>query len=170
MVRSNPEALIQSQKVKGTIKSVTIPSFQNMKLLSFSDEGANTFSASWQGEEVVIKKCDIWKRPLITEELEHEARIYKVLSPLQGKWIPIMKIAGILNGIDMVLVTKHWGHSICNMHLSSSDCDEIRAALSKIHQLGILHGDIRTENILFRQDGNVRCFSIIDFGFSKFTS
>ncbi|KAF9209733.1 hypothetical protein BGZ49_001803 [Haplosporangium sp. Z 27] len=160
----------QFRKSQHQPEAVTVPSFVNMELIApYSSERASTYSVCWRGEEVVVKKCDIWKRPHIMEELEHEARIYEVLK-LQGKWIPMMKIAGVSNRIDMVLVTEYWGYNIRNVHLRPSGYEKIRTALSKIHQLGVLHGDKSPGNILIRRDGPVTCFSIIDLGFSKLTS
>ncbi|KAF9419549.1 hypothetical protein BGZ76_004228, partial [Entomortierella beljakovae] len=149
---------------------VTVPSFENMNLIRFTDNGADTYSASWQGEEVVVKKCDIWKRPLIMEELEHEASIYETLIALQGTYIPRMKLAGISNGLDMVLVTENCGTSIHNIQPSHSDCEKIRKALSEIHKLGVLHGDIRPENFLMKEVGHATRVFVIDFGLSNLIS
>ncbi|KAF9085044.1 hypothetical protein BGX27_003555 [Mortierella sp. AM989] len=151
---------------KSQTEIMTVPSFENMKLIRFIGDGADTYSARWQGEEVVVKKYDVWKRPLIMEELEHEASIYDMLITLQGTYIPRMKLAGISDGLDMVLVTEDCGTNIRNIQPSHSDCEKIRKALSEIHKSGVLHGDVRPENILIKEVGHVTGVFIIDFGLS----
>ncbi|KAF9986898.1 hypothetical protein BGZ65_005772 [Modicella reniformis] len=47
--------------------------------------------------------------------------------------------AGVANGMEMILVTDFVGTSIIQEHLDSSDRAKIRTALSKIHELGVLH-------------------------------
>jgi hypothetical protein len=50
-----------------------------MKLIAH-DEGAATFRATWQGEDVVVKKCDVWKDhwidEAVMEEIEHETELH----------------------------------------------------------------------------------------------
>jgi serine/threonine protein kinase len=48
-------------------------------------------------------------------------------------------------------------------------CIIILLALLALLLLGVLHGDVRPENILVQQINKNRQFSIIDFGFSKIT-
>lgn len=147
---------------------ITIPAFENMELIS-QGEGARTFRASWKNVDVVVKKGDLWNQRLIVHELEHEERVYRALKKLQGHYIPQMKVAGILNGMEMILVTEFVGTDLCEEQLNSSDRDKIRAALSAIHRLGVLHGDIRPHNIVANRDGQNSQFFFIDFGLSKFT-
>ncbi|KAG0365998.1 hypothetical protein BGZ54_005962, partial [Gamsiella multidivaricata] len=88
---------------------------------------------------------------------------------LQGQWIPKLKAAGIAYGMEMVLATEFMGTDLCDEHLDSSDRDKVRAALSAIHRLGVLHGDIRPYNIVVRRDGENSQFFFIDFGRLEFT-
>ncbi|KAF9105127.1 hypothetical protein BGX30_008978, partial [Mortierella sp. GBA39] len=134
------------------------------------DEGAQTYRASWQGCDVVVKKCDIWNQRQVVEELKHEATVYQHLEELQGYAIPRLKIAGVSNGLEMVLVTDFRGHDISQERLEDSDKETIRKALSAIHRLGVLHGDIRPQNILMERDGPIKRFVLIDFGRSEFTT
>lgn len=138
-----------------------------MELIAWDGERTRVYRALWQGEDVVLKKGDVWNEPLAVEELEHETKMYRILRELQGKWIPRVKMAGILNGIEFVLATEFMGTDICNERLDRRDCMQIRTALSAIHNLGVLHGDIRPQNILVRRDGQKPQFAIIDFGLSK---
>lgn len=147
----------------------TAPSFRDMKWITQGNNSA-TFLAWWKGEQVVVKKCDVWRDTEGAEELEHEVKMYTALKSLQGRWIPRLEIEGVADGIDMVLVTEYVGRTICNEPLSESDCDQIRTAFAEIHALGIMHGDIRTQNIVVGQSNGQRRFWVIDFGMAKATS
>ncbi|KAI1292366.1 hypothetical protein EDD11_008793 [Mortierella claussenii] len=149
-------------------ESITIPAFKNMELIS-QGEGARTFRASWENVDVMVKKADLWNQRLIVHELEREEKVYQTLKKLQGRYIPRMKVAGILNDMEMILVTEFVGTDLCEQQLNRSDRDKIRAALSAVHRLGVLHGDIRPQNIVANRDGQNSQFFIIDFGLSKFT-
>jgi tRNA A-37 threonylcarbamoyl transferase component Bud32 len=142
--------------------------FQNMKLLS-CDEGAATFRAVWEGEDVIVKKCDIWKQPEVADEILHEAYVYSSLKEIQGRFIPTMMLEGVSDGIEMVLVTNYAGANIAHRILTTADCDKIREAIVAVHNLGVVHGDIRPQNIVAQEiEGNVR-FTVIDFGLSRWT-
>ena len=147
---------------------ITIPAFENMELIS-QGEGARTFRASWKNMDVAVKKADLWKQRVIVHDLEHEEEVYLALKTLQGHCIPRMKAAGIADGMEMILVTEFMGIDLSKEHLDASDRVKIRAALSAIHRLGVLHGDIRPQNIVVNRDGQNPQFYFIDFGFSKFT-
>ncbi|KAF9912976.1 hypothetical protein EC991_007590 [Linnemannia zychae] len=142
----------------------------NLEFISYSEEGAQICGASWQGSNVIVKKCDIWNLGMVVEELKHEVRAYQVLQKLQWNQIPILKLAGIVDGMEMVLVTEFVGTNIRQEQLSRSDKIKIRDAFSAIHSLGVLHGDIRLQNILVQSDGRVRRFTSIDFGLPQFTT
>ncbi|KAF9345759.1 hypothetical protein BGX34_004507 [Mortierella sp. NVP85] len=149
-------------------KAVQTAQFQNMTLLS-CDEGAATFRAKWEGNDVVVKKCDLYKQPEVAQEILREAYIYSSLKELQGRYIPTVMLEGISDGIEMVLVTNYAGTNIANRVLTRKDCDEIREAFMAIHNLGIVHNDVRPENIVAHEIENTIRFLILDFGSSKWT-
>ncbi|KAG0357033.1 hypothetical protein BG005_003994 [Podila minutissima] len=148
---------------------VVLPAFDSMELISY-DERAQTYKASWQGVKVVVKKCDIWNQGPVVEELKHEARVYQVLQTLQGRYIPELRIAGVADGMEMMLVTNFVGSDISHERLDDSDQEKIRAALSAIHDLGVVHGDIRPQNVLVQHDGPNARFYLVDFGLSRITA
>ncbi|KAF8937945.1 hypothetical protein BGZ58_001876 [Dissophora ornata] len=137
---------------------VVVPTFDSMELISHG-EHAQTYKASWQGCGVVVKKCDIWNERPVMEELKHEAEIYHTLRNLQGQCIPKLKIAGIADGMEMILVTNY-------ERLEESGQEKTRAALSAIHDLGVVHGDILPQNIVVQRDGPNAQFYFVDFGSS----
>jgi len=142
--------------------------FQNMKLLS-CDEGAATFRAVWKGEDVVVKKCDLWKQPEVANEILHEAYVYSSLEEIQGRYISTMMLEGVSDGIEMLLVTNYAGANIANRILSTADCDKIKEAIVAIHNLGVVHGDVRSHNIVAHEIDNTVRFLVLDFGRSKWS-
>ncbi|KAG0258894.1 hypothetical protein DFQ27_004402 [Actinomortierella ambigua] len=148
------------------LERLTIPAFKNLKPITYG-EGARTFHATWMNEEVVVKKADVWNQHFIVSELEHEVAVYEALRTLQGRYVPKLKLAGVVDGMEMVLVTELVGTDLHGGQLNASDRDMIREALSAIHDLGVLHGDIRLENITRRREGHTLAFFFIDFGHSQ---
>ncbi|KAF9323717.1 hypothetical protein BGZ91_003408 [Linnemannia elongata] len=154
----------------GNVSRATLVRLDNLELISGDDESAQTYRASWKESDVVLKKCDIWNQHPVVEELEHEARVYQVLQKLQGYIIPKLRLSGVSDGMEMILVTDFIGVDISHERLDCSDKKKIREALSAIHSFGVLHADIRPQNILVKRDGPVRRFFFIDFGLSQFTT
>ncbi|KAF9901145.1 hypothetical protein EC991_006460 [Linnemannia zychae] len=166
----NKEPRTRSETRGKGVTQLTLPAFEKLELIVYNDEGAQTYKALWQGCNVVVKKCDIWNQRPIVEELKHEVTVYQHLEALQGSVIPKLIAAGISNGLEAVLVTDFRGRDISHEHLEDSDKEKIRKALSSIHRLGVLHGDIRPQNILVEHEGAIKRFVFIDFGRSEFTT
>ncbi|KAG0253177.1 hypothetical protein DFQ27_007628 [Actinomortierella ambigua] len=152
-----------------TVDRVALPDFEGMELISYN-ERARTYKALWQGRAVVLKKCDIWNEDSVAEELKNEARIYKKLQTLQGRYIPKLLLAGVADGVEMVLVTESVGTDVSQELLDDSALVKIREAMAAIHELGVVHGDIRLENIVMQDHGPNAKFYFVDFGFSDFTA
>lgn len=110
---------------------------------------------------VALKFADIWKHPEMLDELRNEAMIYGVLSLLQGIGIPRLKLVGHCQGLYCIGLTVH-GQSPSS--LNPTQKQEVVDTIDKIHALGVLHGDIRRENILVDEYGKVW---VIDFGFAR---
>lgn len=70
----------------------------------------------------------------------------------------------------MVLVTDFVGCDISWVRLDDSDRRKIQAALSTIHDLGVVHGDLRPQNILVQRDGSTSSFYFVNFGLSRITT
>ncbi|KAF9378893.1 hypothetical protein CPC16_011072 [Podila verticillata] len=171
-IRVSVSSLFGSRRTQSNSKETTrviLPAFDSMDLISH-DEHAQTYKASWKGHDVVVKKCDIWNQGPVVEELKHEARVYQVLRTLQGRYIPELRIAGVADGMEMMLVTDFVGTDVSQEHLDDSDQEKIKAALSAIHDLGVIHSDIRPQNILVQHDGQNARFYFVDFGLSRITA
>ncbi|KAG0275633.1 hypothetical protein BGZ96_003720 [Linnemannia gamsii] len=69
----------------------------------------------------------------------------------------------------MVLVTDFVGTEVSQELLDDTAQRKIRGAMSAIHKLGVVHGDIRLQNIIMQDHGPGAKFYFVDFGFSRFT-
>ncbi|KAF9993378.1 hypothetical protein BGZ65_011101, partial [Modicella reniformis] len=66
------------------------------------------------------------------KELEHEAKVYEALEQLQEHWILVVRVAGVANVMEMILVTNIMGTNIVQENLDCCERAKIRTALSKI--------------------------------------
>jgi serine/threonine protein kinase len=76
-----------------------------------------------------------------------------------------------------ILQTPQWVYTY-SLSETADEVDFIRSVvtihyligLGHLHTLGIMHRDIKFENILFEEEGNLESLKIVDFGFSTFVS
>ncbi|KAG0261429.1 hypothetical protein DFQ27_002952 [Actinomortierella ambigua] len=103
-------------------------------------------------------------------ELEHEARVYQKLKPLQGRYIPKLLLAGVADGMQMALVTDFVGTDVRQEFLDAVARRRIRKALFAIHKLGVAHGNIELQNIVMRNHGpGAKSYMIVNFEDAEFT-
>jgi serine/threonine protein kinase len=92
-------------------------------------------------------------------------QIYHLLSDLQGKCIPKLVLHGYWEG-GMYCI----GFSLCGTvpeELSETQKQSVLSSIDAIHDRGVLHNDIKKENILVDENGRVY---LIDFGFATLNS
>ncbi|RGB25224.1 kinase-like domain-containing protein, partial [Rhizophagus diaphanus] len=96
---------------------------------------------------------DLSKAPsYVLEEMQKEVEIYKDLANIQGKYIPKLVCYGYYGG----------GMSfVIGMTIQKTRAIK---GLEAIHKHGILHNDIREENILINDNGVI---FLIDFGMAS---
>lgn len=134
---------------------------------------------------VVVKvqgsvQAEILKRSV--GNVEHEASVYERLKVLQGDLIPKVVYAGPL-GFSFAadapplpqfgLITEFAGRSLREVLDSCASqrkrCDELlaraKATLKVLHELSLLHGDVRLDNFLVSSADRVQ---VIDFEQSSF--
>ncbi|KAK7937563.1 uncharacterized protein PG986_014431 [Apiospora aurea] len=114
--------------------------------------------------------------PAFIEDLEHEAKVYQALQPLQGRVTPIF-----LGAIDLRTISRTYyydfrvrvqymmflswgGNSLDSVRTAGDDGDLSRQlihAVRALHTCGVAHKDLRSPNVLINQEtGQIR---ICDF-------
>ena len=142
-------------------------SFSILSVLGTGHSGT-VFKAILHGEVVALKICDLWQHPEYTKELLNEVKMYHALRELQGQCIPKFKGAGYTAGGLFAIATDIVGSPVEDMKsLNNQERLLIQTALSSIHRHGIVHNDIREDNILIKRYGSQFHASFIDFAFSK---
>lgn len=125
------------------------------------------FKAVLRGEKVAFKLCDLWQYPKYEKEMLTEVKTYMSLEKLQGRTIPKLKGAGYTTGGFFAIATEIAGSPIEVEELSDQERNDIVKALSDIHNHGVLHKDIRPENILIERHRDGFKVMFIDFAFSE---
>lgn len=111
-----------------------------------------------------FKTVDISKKNGLAAEMDAEVNIYRHLDHLQGTVIPKFHGYVDFNGLFRALVLEDCGDEISKEDLEEYKA-ELRSHLEKIHEAGILHGDIET-----RKSKKSVQLRIIDFSHSKYMS
>ena len=132
-------------------------------IIARSQAGAVATGQFMDVDNVVFKTIDVSKKEGGLDQFNHEVSIYRELEELQGDVIPRLIAYGNLGGLLQVIVLENVGKSITREQAEQKH-DEINTALQRIHENGILHGDLRLPNILIDKENKVR---IIDFGMSS---
>jgi tRNA A-37 threonylcarbamoyl transferase component Bud32 len=107
------------------------------------------------------------------KELSNEYSVYCYAQSLQGKTIPnCLSLLKYFGGVVYILYTEYAGESLHEVernddYLVSLVCTGAKKALSSLHDIGILHGDIRVDNFVFEKENLGHVF-ILDFGFAQF--
>ena len=55
-------------------------------------------------------------------------------------------------------------HARCHVHCHAHRCVQVLLPIEYLHSLGVVHRDLKLENILVAQDGSLK---LTDFGFAK---
>lgn len=100
--------------------------------------------------------------------LAHEGNVLLTLQPLWGTYIPPLVALGAAFGQDdYILATQY----VRGRQLRPADdahlLPQLQEALQAVHGLGILHGDIRRQNILVSVESGRQRVWLIDFGYAK---
>ncbi|KAF9313090.1 hypothetical protein BG003_005626 [Podila horticola] len=167
--RTPPKANAKNTRASTTM---VLPAFNDTFQLLWSTDNSVAYRLNMRTlGDVVVKKADIVNQAVAVELMRQEIRIYHHMQSLQGTHIPKLHFTGIADGIEFVLVMEYVGKTIEKMKLSLEDCETIIAHMEALHDAGVVHGDIRPENItqLQKDDGSHE-YRFIDFGHSKFTT
>jgi serine/threonine protein kinase len=109
---------------------------------------------------VIFKTKDVSKSSAEAESLQKEADIYQYLRNLQRHVIPYFYGYVDFNGFFRAIVLEDCGRPIQPHQLRAAAAD-IRQAVERLHDYGVVHGDLGLRNILINSNGQIR---ITDFG------
>jgi serine/threonine protein kinase len=116
-------------------------------------------------ETVAVKLNDVVKMHERVPEILNEVCAYDRLSHLQGTSIPRLLFHGLIEEVLYCI-----GLSLCGAvpeTLTAGQKQMLLHGLDEIHKAGLLHNDIKVDNILVDEHGVAR---LIDFGFASLSS
>lgn len=130
--------------------------------------GGTSFLIRVGGLDLAVKGCDLCNSREAVSLMENEILMYRKLEELQGDCIP--RYRGSMERGILKLMARDY----VDGNTYDKDEDENRSLLNlassqlqKIHQLGVVHGDIRSSNIIVKRNPDKVMF--IDFGLSELT-
>ena len=97
----------------------------------------------------------------------NEANIYIFLEKLQGITIPKLKGFGYTAGGLFAIATEIVGSPVKVDNLSDEERNEAVKALSSLHDHGVLHSDIRPDNVLVQYENDKANVKLIDLAFPR---
>ncbi|UZO16248.1 uncharacterized protein OCT59_007637 [Rhizophagus irregularis] len=153
--------------VQGTIIHQNY-NFTDFKFKSILGEGRSgkTLLCEFCDNTIALKSVDLSKAPpYVLEEMQKEVEIYKDLVDIQGKYILKLICYGYYGGgmsfvISMIIV----GTILSKHNIIKRQRTKALKGLEAIHKYGILHNDIREENILINDNDDIY---LIDFGMAS---
>lgn len=151
-------------------------SHEHLKLPSeLADKGAeaNIYHDEWMGREVILKER-VSKKYRI-EELDHKIR--KKRTKREAKLLHLAKTCGVITPIiydinkeeKAITMENIPGKAVKDVFDDLNNfqrkliCEKIGENIARLHNCGIIHGDLTTSNILLQDDKIV----FIDFGLGK---
>ncbi|RGB24922.1 hypothetical protein C1646_821327 [Rhizophagus diaphanus] len=136
--------------------------FSEFKFKSFLGCGqtGGTYACEFHGQTIALKVLDLYKNGRFLNQMQKEIGIYKLLSKIQGIYIPKLVCYGRY-GIGYVMGTTIVGTKLSFHKIEQRHKTKALRALDIIHSHNILHNDIREENILINEKDDIY---IIDFG------
>jgi predicted Ser/Thr protein kinase len=143
-------------------------SFSDFKFKSILGEGRSgkTLLCEFRGDMIALKSADLSKAPsYVLEEMQKEVEMYKDLADIQGKYIPKLVCYGYYGGgMSFVIGMTIVGTPLSDQKITEQQKSRAIKGLEAIHKHGILHNDIREENILINDKGDLY---LIDFGMAS---
>ena len=133
-------------------------------------------AGSLKGQDAAVKLVPVEGADELLARLRREAQVYCALRPLWGDKVPALLAAGY--GRDRccyLLATARVGNApAAEVDLSRADHRALlpaaTRALAAIHTLGVLHGDLRADNILVAPPtaaSGSPTVQFVDFGYAR---
>ena len=129
------------------------------------------FAVKLCGEVGALKMVELYKNEYLLKEILNEIKIY--LGPLmdiQGIYTPKLLKFGILYEVFVFALTSLSGKSFAELDdITEREKQLAIEGLQAIHARGVMHGDVRIENIMVDRSKSIRKSRVrwIDFAWSK---
>jgi predicted Ser/Thr protein kinase len=145
---------------------------QNFKFTDFefksilgTGQSGKTLLCKFRSEMIALKSIDLYKRANFLNKMLKEVEIYKDLADIQGKYIPKLVCYGYYGGgLSFIMGMTIVGTTLNHHKITKQQRSIALDALKAVHDHGILHNDIREENILVNDKGDMY---LIDFGMAS---
>lgn len=140
----------------------------NNKYIIETELGEGSFGKLYKGRHVYTNKLVAIKLHRVDGEtmIRNEARILKLLINISG--VPLIKAFGKQDGI-FYMVVDLLGESVERLNRNTDvglilrTMRRLVTILNVIHDVGVIHRDIKPDNVLFTDKNDIR---LIDFGLS----
>ncbi|GBC10865.1 hypothetical protein RclHR1_09970005 [Rhizophagus clarus] len=159
----------RTSKKRQTQKPAQDFSLADFKYNSILGQGRSgkTLLCEFRGNTIALKCADLSQNPHVLKEMQQEVNIYKILSDIQGTYIPKLVCYGFYCGMYYTIGMTLVGSALNNYkRITERQRATGLFALKVIHDRGVLHNDIREENILLDDINDV--IYLIDFGISSY--
>ena len=143
--------------------------FDTMDLLSARGSTCTVYTVQCNGEYYALKQID--HDIVSVEGLQEEKNAYQIVGKILGVRYALLRRQNSKNLFDAILLELYDTNCHCRFSSRGLLCqavDTILLQLEQLHRAGLVHGDVKEENILRRQheDGKTS-FTICDFGYMK---
>uniref|UniRef100_A0A1D1Y2D2 Serine/threonine-protein kinase grp n=1 Tax=Anthurium amnicola TaxID=1678845 RepID=A0A1D1Y2D2_9ARAE len=167
VIASKKKSSSSTNEIKQTpIQNINFADFKYKSILGQGRSG-KTLLCEFRGNTIALKCADLSKTPHVLKEMQQEVNIYRILSDIQGIHIPNLLCYGFYGGMYYAIGMTLVGSALNNYkHITERQRAMGLLALNAIHDRGVLHNDIREENILL-DDTNDAVY-LIDFGMARY--
>jgi predicted Ser/Thr protein kinase len=117
----------------------------------------------FNGRPIALKVNDVRRDKEMLAEMKHEVDVYIALESLQDIFIPRLVLYGKFECIFYCIGFSVVGKPV--QELSDRQQDQLLEGLKKIHELDVIHGDIKLQNIIIDDEDTPYW---IDFSHAKF--
>lgn len=149
---------------------ISIAGWQPLSVLHDSDNAIIFFAQNAQGRQAAIKRFKFDVRAVALSRVTHFLRDCQALSVSQQPGLVQLWDAGVTHRAIYLVMEYVRGDTLKN-HLATTSLpalmqrlrwfDELLAVLGRVHAAGLLHRDLKTSNILVRDDQSL---VLLDFG------
>lgn len=158
--------------ISGSLVGKEIANYRIEKLLGAGGMGEVYLAHERKLNRMVALKILPWHLSADSERHDRFQREARALSSLNHPNLITIYEVGEANGLHFIAMELVEGETLSSLRQSLtlkqtlSIVGQVAEALWTAHQAGVVHRDIKTDNIMFRSDGYVK---VLDFGLVKLT-